>query len=88
MGSHLYHDTAVVLRTYKLGEAEYRGKRFADFAHDVKGNNELLVLTQPAHLQRQAGREMEPAERNLYRAQVVRERLVAAERETGENRSS
>jgi protein arginine kinase len=50
--------------------------------------NELLVLTQPAHLQRQAGREMEPAERNLYRAQVVRERLVAAERETGENRSS
>ena len=50
--------------------------------------NELLVLTQPGHLQRQAGREMEPAERNLYRAQVVRERLVAAERETGENRSS
>jgi hypothetical protein len=28
---------------------------------------------------------MEPAERNLYRAQVVRERLVAAERETREN---
>jgi protein arginine kinase len=40
--------------------------------------NELLVLTQPAHLQRQAGAEMSPAERNVYRAQVVRERLTAA----------
>ena len=40
--------------------------------------NELLVLTQPAHLQRQAGAEMSPAERNVYRAQVVRERLAAA----------
>jgi methionine synthase I (cobalamin-dependent) len=26
---------------------DYRGKRFADFAVDVKGNNDLLVLTQP-----------------------------------------
>ncbi len=41
--------------------------------------NELLVLTQPAHLQRQAGVEMSPAERNVYRAQVVRERLAAAD---------
>jgi len=44
--------------------------------------NELLVLTQPAHLQRQAGVEMAPSERNVHRAQVVRERLAAAERET------
>ena len=36
-----------MIQRYKLGEAEYRGKRFADFAHDVKGNNELLVLTRP-----------------------------------------
>jgi len=43
--------------------------------------NELLVLTQPAHLQRQAGVEMTPSERNVHRAQVVRERLEAAERE-------
>ena len=43
--------------------------------------NELLVLTQPAHLQRQAGVEMAPSERNIHRAQVVRERLAAAERE-------
>ncbi|MES2564048.1 MAG: methionine synthase [Pseudomonadota bacterium] len=40
-----------MIQTYKLGEAEYRGARFADFAHDVKGNNDLLVLTQPAIIQ-------------------------------------
>src|SRR5258705_3421562 len=42
--------------------------------------NELLVLTQPAHLQRAHGGDLTPAERNLYRAQLVRERLEAAER--------
>jgi len=45
--------------------------------------NELLVLSQPAHLQKYAGAEMTPAERNVYRAQLVRERLAAAEREPG-----
>jgi 5-methyltetrahydrofolate--homocysteine methyltransferase len=40
-----------MIQRYKLGEADYRGKRFADFAHDVKGNNELLVLTQPQIIQ-------------------------------------
>ena len=44
--------------------------------------NELLVLTQPAHLQRRYGGELTPPERNVYRAQLVRERLDAAERET------
>ncbi|MCR3720968.1 MULTISPECIES: methionine synthase [Prauserella salsuginis group] len=29
------------------GEAEYRGERFADWSCDVKGNSDLLVLTQP-----------------------------------------
>jgi protein arginine kinase len=40
--------------------------------------NELMVLTQPAHLQRLHGAELTPAERNVYRAQLVRERLAAA----------
>jgi protein arginine kinase len=43
--------------------------------------NELLVITQPAHLQRRFGSDLTPAERNVYRAQVVRERLDAAERD-------
>jgi 5-methyltetrahydrofolate--homocysteine methyltransferase len=36
-----------MIQRYKLSEAQYRGARFADFARDVKGNNELLSLTQP-----------------------------------------
>ena len=45
--------------------------------------NELLVLTQPAHLQRSHGGELTPAERNIVRAGLVRERLAAAERDAG-----
>jgi protein arginine kinase len=47
--------------------------------------NELLVLTQPAHLQRTHGGELTPGERNVYRAQLVRERLIAAERAAAPN---
>ncbi len=36
-----------MIQSYKLSEADYRGTRFADFAHDLKGNNDLLSLTQP-----------------------------------------
>ncbi|MFP5418136.1 MAG: methionine synthase [Gammaproteobacteria bacterium] len=36
-----------MIQSYKLDEADYRGERFADFAHDLKGNNDLLCLTQP-----------------------------------------
>jgi 5-methyltetrahydrofolate--homocysteine methyltransferase len=46
-----------MIQRFKLTEAQYRGEgyrgpdgagdRFKDFAHDVKGNNDLLVLTRP-----------------------------------------
>ena len=36
-----------MIQNHRLGEADYRGERFRDFPHDVKGNNDLLVLTQP-----------------------------------------
>ncbi len=36
-----------MIQRHKLGEAEYRGERFADWQSDLKGNNDLLVLTQP-----------------------------------------
>ena len=35
-----------MIQSYKLGEPEFRGARFKDFAHDLKGNNDLLTLTQ------------------------------------------
>jgi len=40
-----------MLQRYKLEEADFRGDRFAHFAHDLKGNNDLLALTQPKIVQ-------------------------------------
>jgi 5-methyltetrahydrofolate--homocysteine methyltransferase len=36
-----------MIQSYRLTEADYRGDRFQDWPCDVKGNNDLLVLTQP-----------------------------------------
>lgn len=36
-----------MIQQYKLTEADYRGARFAQHARDLKGNNDLLVLTKP-----------------------------------------
>ncbi len=36
-----------MIQSYTLSEADYRGERFAGFAHDLQGNNDLLCLTQP-----------------------------------------
>ncbi len=36
-----------MIQRYKLTEADYRGERFKDYPSDLKGNNDLLVLTQP-----------------------------------------
>ena len=31
-----------MIQRYKLGEADYRGSRFADHPKDLKGNNDML----------------------------------------------
>ena len=36
-----------MIQQYKLQEADYRGERFKDWHSDVKGNNDLLSITQP-----------------------------------------
>jgi 5-methyltetrahydrofolate--homocysteine methyltransferase len=36
-----------MIQRFSPGEAEYRGERFRDWPSDVKGNSDLLVLTQP-----------------------------------------
>jgi 5-methyltetrahydrofolate--homocysteine methyltransferase len=36
-----------MIQRYKLDEAGYRGERFKDWPCDLKGNNDLLSLTQP-----------------------------------------
>ena len=52
---HIAHERILVLdggmgtmiQDLKLSEADFRGKRFADHGHDLRGNNDLLILTQP-----------------------------------------
>ena len=40
-----------MIQQYKLEEKDYRGERFKDWHKDVKGNNDLLSLTQPQIIQ-------------------------------------
>lgn len=40
-----------MIQRYKLTEADFRGKEFADHPGDLKGNNDLLSLTQPQIIQ-------------------------------------
>eukprot|EP00743_Colponemidia_sp_Colp-15_P004752 GILK01005118.1.p1 GENE.GILK01005118.1~~GILK01005118.1.p1 ORF type:complete len:1266 (-),score=306.56 GILK01005118.1:85-3882(-) len=37
-----------MVQRYKLKEEDYRGERFKEHVGDLRGNNDLLVLTQPA----------------------------------------
>jgi 5-methyltetrahydrofolate--homocysteine methyltransferase len=36
-----------LIQSHQLEEKDYRGERFADLNQEIKGNNDLLVLTQP-----------------------------------------
>jgi 5-methyltetrahydrofolate--homocysteine methyltransferase len=64
-----------MIQRHKLEEADYRGERFKDWPSDLKGNNDLLCLTQPdivrgIHLQYlTAGADI--IETNTFNAQRV-----------------
>lgn len=64
-----------VIQEYKLSEADYRGERFKDFHKDVRGNNELLCITQPQIIKEiharyfAAGADI--AETNTFNAQSI-----------------
>ena len=36
-----------MLQRYNFSEEDFRGEQFKDFPHALKGNNDLLSLTQP-----------------------------------------
>ncbi|MDI9859126.1 methionine synthase [Flectobacillus roseus] len=36
-----------LIQQYKLTDADYRGEKFKDFPHEVKGNNDMLSITRP-----------------------------------------
>jgi 5-methyltetrahydrofolate--homocysteine methyltransferase len=63
------------IQNFKLDEAGYRGKRFKDWHRDVKGNNDLLVLSQPDIIRGihaayiDAGADL--IETNTFNAQVI-----------------
>jgi 5-methyltetrahydrofolate--homocysteine methyltransferase len=64
-----------MIQRHKLQEADYRGERFVDWKSDLKGNNDLLCITQPhiieeIHLQYlEAGADI--IETNTFNAQAV-----------------
>ncbi len=41
-----------MIQRERLGEEDYRGERFRSWERDLRGNNDLLVLTQPALVRR------------------------------------
>ena len=64
-----------MIQRYKLSEAAYRGERFKDWPTDIKGNNDLLCLTQP-HIVKEIHKEYLEAgadilETNTFNAQRI-----------------
>lgn len=64
-----------MIQTYKLQEEDYRGEKFKDWHLDVKGNNDMLVITQP-HIIKEIHRAYLDAgadiiETNTFSAQAV-----------------
>jgi len=41
-----------MIQTFNLEEADFRGTRFKDHPHDLKGNNDLLSITRPDVIER------------------------------------
>lgn len=41
-----------MIQRHRLQESDFRGERFKDHAYDLKGNNDLLSITQPAIIQK------------------------------------
>lgn len=64
-----------MIQRYKLEEADYRGERFKDWPSDLKGNNDLLCLTQPQIIKEIHKKYLEAGadiiETNTFNAQKV-----------------
>ncbi|HJR38325.1 MAG TPA: methionine synthase [Nocardioidaceae bacterium] len=64
-----------MIQGHRLEEAQFRGERFADWSQDLRGNNDLLSLTQPELIREihreylQAGADL--VETNTFNAQAI-----------------
>jgi len=64
-----------MIQRYNLTEEDYRGDRFRDWPSDIKGNNDLLCLTQPHIIREIHGHYLEAGadiiETNTFNAQKI-----------------
>jgi 5-methyltetrahydrofolate--homocysteine methyltransferase len=64
-----------MIQRYKLTEEDYRGERFKDWPSDVRGNNDLLCLTQPHIIREIHGHYLEAGadiiETNTFNSQKI-----------------
>ena len=64
-----------MIQRYNLKEEDYRGERFKDWPSDLKGNNDLLCLTQPHIIREIHGKYLEAGadiiETNTFNSQKV-----------------
>ena len=64
-----------MIQRYKLTEQDYRGERFKDWPSDIKGNNDILCLTQPHIIREIHGHYLEAGadiiETNTFNAQKI-----------------
>ncbi|MGZ8538258.1 MAG: homocysteine S-methyltransferase family protein [Flavisolibacter sp.] len=64
-----------MIQRYKLQEEDYRGERFKDWPSDIKGNNDILCLTQPHIIREIHGQYLEAGadiiETNTFNAQRI-----------------
>jgi 5-methyltetrahydrofolate--homocysteine methyltransferase len=64
-----------MIQRHRLSEEGYRGERFKDWPHELRGNNDLLSLTQPAIIEEihrqylEAGADI--IETNTFNAQAI-----------------
>ena len=78
-----------VIQRLKFTEEDFRGERFKDHGHDQRGNNDLLILTQPDAIRQihldyfLAGADV--AETNTFSGLSSVERLTSATVSAGES---
>src|SRR5215210_2117593 len=64
-----------MIQRYRLSEEDYRGDRFRDWPSDIKGNNDILCLTQPHIIREIHGHYLEAGadiiETNTFNAQKI-----------------
>ena len=63
------------IQRYELDEAGYRGARFADWAEDIRGNNDILILSRPEIIKDMHGAYLEAGadiiETNTFSATTI-----------------